>query len=260
MALPIISLTTDFGDSPYVGQIKGVLACLVPNGRIVDLTHAVPPQDVVFAALALADTVPHFPDGSIHIAVVDPGVGTERPLVAAKIGSWFVLGPDNGLLSELAQCWPLVELVTLNRPEYWRNPVSATFHGRDILAPIAARIALGQPLSQLGEPKNRLHESIIAPPLILPNKIVGTTLTQDSFGNLVTNIQKKHLFELHGQTPRIRMPGYGFEPKWVRTYGDAAAGDCVALIGSSGRLEISVVNGNAGKLFVPAATSIEITW
>lgn len=258
--LPIVTLTTDFGDSPYVGQLKGVLLQGIPDCQIIDITHAIRPQDIVMGALALADSVPHFPDGSIHIAVVDPGVGTHRPIAVAQIGAWFVIGPDNGLLTELAREWPLRRLihVDLERYPFDRSGISATFHGRDIMAPIATRIAQREPIVQFGLEVAALHPNLIPEPITSGRLIHGQVISEDSFGNLITNIRTKHLLR-SSSPPQVRLIPSGSPVLWVNTYGEANHGTLVALAGSSGRIELSIVNGSASKVLWDGSTELEIT-
>src|SRR4051794_1322094 len=142
--LPPVTLTTDFGlSSPYVAQMKGVLLSLCSEVRLVDITHGIHPQDVAEGAIVLADVTLLFPPGTIHIAVIDPGVGTSRRLLYAELGEQKYLLPDNGLLTLLAEHGPPRQLIAIENRAFWRPEVSATFHGRDILAPVAAHLALG---------------------------------------------------------------------------------------------------------------------
>src|SRR5437762_3447923 len=141
---PLITLTTDFGgESPYVGAMKGVILGLNPRAHIIDLSHHIPPQEILFTAFFLQSSIPYFPGEAIHVVVVDPGVGTDRALLYVEVGGHRLLAPDNG-------CWTLLEgaageprVIRLAEPRFWREPVSATFHGRDILAPVAAHLSLG---------------------------------------------------------------------------------------------------------------------
>ncbi len=254
---PVITLTTDFGASFYVGQMKGVLAALSPRARVIDLTHEIEPQSILQGAMVLQDSIPWFPKGSIHIAVVDPGVGTQRRLVAAEFDGRIVIGPDNGLLSSLAQDTPPASIIHLNKPEFWSRFPCSTFHGRDIMAPVAAHIASGVELEMLGEPLFELEPSLI-PSVCQPNRneINGVTCVADRFGNLLTNIRRRDLsagnrFESIAQWKvHLRRPNVDawWDVRLVQTYGDAIAGEIVALFGSAERLEISVPNGNAREL------------
>ncbi len=164
MSRSIITLTTDFGSgSPYVAQIKGVILSIHPQAVLVDVTHDIAPQDVRQGALVLDDVTGRFPPGSIHVAVVDPGVGTDRRILAAEIGGRYYLAPDNGLLGRLAGRDPAARLVALTKREFWLPAVSATFHGRDILAPAAAHLSLGTALDDLGEAWDQPGGAVLAP-------------------------------------------------------------------------------------------------
>ncbi len=247
---PLITLTTDFQPgSPYIAQMKGVLYSRVPDVRIVDVTHAVPPQNITFGAFALADTVPYFPAGTIHVAVVDPGVGSERELVCVRLGKMpeqaqTVLCPNNGLVSVLARKFPVLSVNLIQNPALFAENPSVTFHGRDILAPVAAALALGVPLSEVGEAVG--PERLIPLSIPEPEKTSagwrGHVLFADSFGNLTTNLTRDLI-------PNPTLVTAGSKTfRFVRTYADAPAGSLVALFGSQGRLELAVVNGNAQEI------------
>jgi S-adenosylmethionine hydrolase len=261
MSRSIITLTTDFGlGSPYVAQMKGVILSINPAATVVDVTHAVPPQDVRQGALVLGDVTPRFPAGSIHIAVIDPGVGTERQIIGAEIAGHFYVAPDNGLLARLAADDPGRRQVALTNREYHLPEISATFHGRDIMAPVAAHLSLGTCLDDLGPPVQTLV------PLPWPevaadgNQISGSILTKDVFGNLITNIDASHVARL-GRLDALTVHCGGRTIRGlVRTYGQRPAGSLVALFGSSGRLEIAVVNGNAAThLDAKTGDSVAVT-
>jgi S-adenosylmethionine hydrolase len=244
---PIITLTTDFGeDSPYVAAMKGVILGLNPDARIVDLSHLIPAQDVVHAAFFLAEAIPYFPTGPIHVVVVDPGVGTPRHLLYGEIDGHRLAVPDNGVWTLLARGRSLNRVHQLTETRWWRKPVSATFHGRDILAPAAAQLSLGLDPEALG-PK---IDDWIKLPLALPAEhaeaVQGEVLFIDHFGNLITNIPGA---ALPPDGPRgVSVGGIRIQ-EWVRTYGDAPPGTLVALLSSSGLLEIAIVQGNAAQRF-----------
>ena len=192
----IITLTTDFGtDSPYVAQMKGVILTLNPQATLVDVTHAVPPQDVHAGSLVLEQMVAYFPAGTIHIAVVDPGVGTERSLVYARLGDQHFLAPDNGLLTRVIQRRPATRVIRLQEPQYWRASVSATFHGRDILASVAAHLSLGLEPNRLGPPHVGLVALDLPQPRRAADSIEGRVIGIDSFGNLLTDIPAELLHD-----------------------------------------------------------------
>ncbi len=244
--MPVITLTTDFGSgSPYVAAMKGVILSLNPAATVVDISHEVPAQDVRYAAIVLDDVSDRFPGGTVHVAVVDPGVGTDRALVFARIGRQCYLAPDNGLLSRLARRSPPAKLVRLSEPDYWLHPVSATFHGRDILAPVAARLSLGLEPDHLGAPMERLVMLDWREIRQAPGRIEGTVLLGDSFGNLITDIAAD-LLPGPAEAADVRVFCRGHLVTGLsRTYGDSPQGVLVALVGSSGRLELAIVGGSA---------------
>jgi S-adenosyl-L-methionine hydrolase (adenosine-forming) len=248
MPRPIITLTTDFGtDSPYVAQMKGVILSINREIEIVDITHQVPPQDVRRAALVLAEVAPRFPRGSLHICVVDPGVGTDREIVFVQIGTQFFIAPDNGVLSRLLRHGLPRHAVKLRNQTIWLHPVSDTFHGRDIMAPVAACFVSGAHPELFGPPIERLQTLDWPEPQIEGRQVRGCVLYVDSFGNLITNIDRQQVEQLSGRREMSISCARRTIRGIVRTYGRAAAGSLVALIGSNGLLEIAVVQGNAAR-------------
>jgi len=247
--MSLITLTTDFGTgSPYVAAMKGVILSLNPAATVVDITHGVPPQDVRYGSIVLEDTSDRFPAGTIHVAVVDPGVGTDRAVVFARIGRQSYVAPDNGLLSRLARRTPPAKIVRLTEPNYWLHPVSATFHGRDVMAPVAARLSLGLEPDHLGVPQDRLVMLDWPEVRLLAGRIEGSVLLVDGFGNLITDVTAAVLVEAsRGREPAgIRICCRHHQiPGLSRTYGDHPPGSPIALVGSSDRLEIAVVGGSA---------------
>jgi S-adenosyl-L-methionine hydrolase (adenosine-forming) len=245
-SVSIITLTTDFGlGSPYVAAMKGVILSINPAVTLVDITHGVRPQDVRQGAMVLDDVTRRFPAGTIHVAVVDPGVGTDRAIVAARIGGQEYVAPDNGLLSLVARRSPPEWIVRLARPEHWLQPVSATFHGRDKMAPVAARLSLGLDSSELGPPQSHLIELDWPDPVQSPGRIEGQIIDVDGFGNLITNLTADLLATLRLDIPLQITFGPHRLDRISHTYGDHATGELIALIGSTGRLEMAIVNGNA---------------
>ncbi|MEZ6109866.1 MAG: SAM-dependent chlorinase/fluorinase [Pirellulaceae bacterium] len=246
----IVTLTTDFGEvGSYVGQMKGVILSLARQAAIVDITHSIGPQNVRQAAMILDEATRRFPAGTVHVAVIDPGVGTARRILAARIGSQYYVAPDNGLLSLLASRYEGNVFVELTERKYWLPEVSATFHGRDIMAPVAARLLGGLAIEWLGRPINQLHECVWPEPALQANRIVGQVIAVDTFGNAITNIDRDHLPDV-SSAPQWKITSNSRAAvAFVATYGQAAVGDLVALCGSSGRLEFAVVNGSAAKEF-----------
>jgi S-adenosylmethionine hydrolase len=258
---PIITLTTDFGlADPYVAAMKGVILSHNPAATIVDITHEVRPQQVAQAAFLLAQALPYFPPGTIHVVVVDPGVGTARQALALAAPEMVLVGPDNGVLSAAlpeetrrrALPGPVpkaVELpdgyraVALRRRRYMRKPVSATFHGRDVFASAAAHISLGVELEALGPPVRRIRA---LPPFRAHRRPDGTlegcVLHVDRFGNLVTDVRAE---DLPAGRVEVTIGGRRIEGL-ARTYEDEP--DMKALVGSAGYLEVACRGGSAARL------------
>lgn len=249
MSRRIITLTTDFGtSSPYVAAMKGVILSMNPEALLVDITHEVPPQDIRQGALVLEEIGPLFPTQTIHVAVVDPGVGTNRELVFAEISGRIYLAPDNGLLSRLALTAQPSRIVALTDSSFWREQVSATFHGRDILAPVAAHLSNGLPPERLGEPRERLAAIDWPECEVMPQKISGEVTSVDSFGNLITNITAEQLNGVPtGEELSVRC-GEHETAGLFRTYGDQPEMTLIALVGSSGKLELAIVGENAAAM------------
>jgi len=241
---PVVTLTTDFGSSsPYVAAMKGVLLTINPELQLVDITHATPPQNIRHAAVNLADTVFWFPPGAIHIVVVDPGVGTCRRILAVRSKGHYFIAPDNGVLESILRASTPDSVVELTAEEYRLDHVSPTFHGRDIMAPAAAHLSLGLGIGQLGHEITDPIRLTWPAPTRREAEVLGEIILADSFGNLITNVTLADLKHLR-QIPQV-VYGEGERAKWVTTYAEAEPGDIVALLGSSGGLEIAVVNGNA---------------
>jgi S-adenosylmethionine hydrolase len=243
---PLITLTTDFVEgSPYVAQMKGVILSLCREAEIVDISHSIRPQDVRQGALALADATPRFPAGTIHVAVVDPGVGTSRRIVYAEINLQRYIAPDNGLLSRLLMRMPASCLRTLENAKHWLPGHSHTFHGRDIMAPVAARLAAGLDPAELGPNCDALATMEWPAVRNTNGQVYGEVLLVDSFGNAITNIERSDLSLLDEPSSLIvrcaGRPICGI----VHTYGAAMTGEVVALFDSQGRLEIAAVGGSA---------------
>jgi S-adenosyl-L-methionine hydrolase (adenosine-forming) len=260
--MPLIALTTDFGtSSPYVAAMKGVILSLNPQAQIVDVTHAIPHQDVRQGAWVLTEICPWFPAGTIHVVVVDPGVGTSRRMIYAEIGAQRYLAPDNGLLSRLALPAQPARIITLAEPSYWLPRVSATFHGRDILAPVAARLSLGLDPELLGPRQKQLIEFTWPEVTILPGKIKGSVRSIDSFGNLVTDITADMLAPAPTDE-RTRVVCDEHETLGIfRTYEEQPPMTLVALVGSSGYLELAIVGDSASiMLGVTVGTPVEVRW
>src|SRR5688572_22034543 len=191
---PLITLTTDFGEgSPYVAAMKGVILSINSEARIIDLTHAIAPQNIKQGAIELDEVTPLFPTGTLHIAVVDPGVGTSRQIVYAEIAGQRYIGPDNGLFSRLADRHVPTKIRAITEERWFRRPVAPTFHGRDIMAPVAAHLSLGLDPDALGPPLSALVSLGWPGAQKVANRITGEVTAVDSFGNLITNVTRKML-------------------------------------------------------------------
>jgi S-adenosyl-L-methionine hydrolase (adenosine-forming) len=253
--MKIVTLTTDFGAGDFdIGSMVGVIWSLAPGTRIVDLTHDIERHNVRQAALLLGRCTPYFPAGTIHIVVVDPGVGTERRPIAARLGDQVFVGPDNGVLTQMLQradkdAQP-VEFVHADNPQYWLSQVSSIFHGRDVFAAVAGHLAAGVSLSSLGPPI--LNPILLDFPSPEPYEggWKGQVMDIDHFGNLEVNI---HRTQLEGLQPVEITCGAHTIHGMVRTFGEAQPGDLVALIDSSDYLSLSIVNGSAARV-IPAQT------
>jgi S-adenosyl-L-methionine hydrolase (adenosine-forming) len=244
---PVVALLTDFGlVDPYVGAMKGAILTVCPEATLVDVTHGIAPHDVAQGALALDAAYRHFPSGTVFVAVVDPGVGSQRRPLALSAGQWLFVGPDNGLFTLVLEEHQRARVHLLANPVLYREPVSAVFHGRDLFGPAAGRLALGLPIEQTGP--------VVADPvrLALPKKrrrkdgLEAVVLHVDHFGTLVTNLVEADLAEL-GSSPLEVLVGNRSLPL-VRAYSDVPKGEPCALFGSSGRLEVAVNRGRADAL------------
>ena len=245
--MSVLTLLTDFGTQDgFVGVMKGVIWHIAPQTKIADISHQIQPQNVMQAAQTLARIFPYFGDGTVHVAVVDPGVGTGRRAIAAQIGMQFCVAPDNGLLTLLIQDAETKHLplkfVHLNNADYWLHDITSTFHGRDIFAPVGAHLASGIPLKELG--------IFIDNPILLDFRHAIKTdygweakiTLIDHFGNLRSNLRAD---KLEGGE-KVHILGQEIEGI-TKSYGHRATGDLVAVVDSNGYLEIAVVNGSAAK-------------
>ena len=248
--MTIITITTDFGEKDgFVGTMKGVIWNIAPDAQIADITHEVPPQDVMTGAMALQRAFSFFPKGTVHLAVIDPGVGTKRRPMAARIGEYYFVGPDNGLFTSLledaekAGGTPL--LIHLDKPEFWLKNVSQTFHGRDIFAPAAAHLAAGVPIENLGTPFTDPVRMAVPRPEKLPNGWRAHITVIDVFGNLTTDLPASALKKTEGL--RVRIAGREIDGL-IASYGHRAPGELVSLVDSEEYVEVAVVNGSAARL------------
>jgi len=259
--MSVITLTTDFGmKDGNVGVMKGVIWGIAPRAQIADLSHMISPQDVAEGGLILSRSAPYFPPGTVHVAVVDPGVGTARRPIAARLGEGYFVGPDNGLVTQLLEQVERdgcpAEFYHLTRPQYWLPEVSHVFHGRDIFAPVAAHLANGVPLPQLGMQ--------ISDPLRLPLSQPqqtdfgwrGQVIYIDHFGNIACSLRREHL----GRPAQVKVRLGGVEIYgMVDTFGERPPGELVVLYGSTGSLLVCEVNGNAAsRLGIKVGDAVEV--
>ena len=244
--MPIVTFTTDFGPHDgYAGAMKGVVLSIAPRATLVDITHGVPAQDVAAGAVALAQAAPLFPPGSIHLAVVDPGVGGERADLLVESGGSIFIGPDNGVLS-LAARTPR-KIYWIEAPTFRRDPVSPTFHGRDVFAPTAGRLAAGASPSEAGPVVPKMID-LGAPPVHRHDGAVeGEVIHVDGFGNLITSLPAEALAQSGAVELVIEVDGTegSFHPQLGRTFSDVDPGVLIAYVGSGGQLEIARRDGSA---------------
>ncbi len=247
MNRPILTLTSDFGrDGPYVAAMKGVVLGLAPDVAIVDVSHAIAPQNVLEGAFVLAGLADVFPPGTVHLAVVDPGVGTDRRLVAVSVAEQWFVAPDNGLLGGVVLGREVAGIWEITNPALWRSRISSTFHGRDILAPTAAHLLLGRSPDDLGPKRHRLVTLTNFQPRHDEHGLVGEVIYKDAFGNLVTNVSVSRLGSDSPESWIVELAGETIDGL-CRTYGDKPPGSVVALAGSCGWIEIAIVNGDAAR-------------
>jgi len=245
----IISLLTDFGNRDgYVAAMKAVILRINPRATLIDLSHEIEPQNVQAGAFLLSSQSRFFPAGTIHVAVIDPGVGTKRRLLAVQATEQFYLAPDNGLLDFCIELG-IKRAVEITNHALWRQPVSNTFHGRDILAPVAAHLSLGKPLQDFGIKAELVRRLPALKFSLSEREILGQIVYIDRFGNLITNISSQVLREFAGEDDvEINIEGKMIGPL-LSTYGSAGVGAPVAVIGGFDRLEIGVNEGDASIFF-----------
>lgn len=250
----IVTLTSDFGiRDAYVAAMKGVMLSIDPTLRLVDVSHTITAQDVMEGAFVLQNAAWNFPSGTVHLVVIDPGVGTGRNAIAAEINGQIFVGPDNGLFTLLNPSDGSDQFagsaVVLDRPEFWRveNP-SSTFHGRDIFAPVAAHLASGTTLEQVGTPTSNVMKLRWALPFADRQGLQGWVVQIDHFGNCITNITRG-IYRAHDSERRPKCYiGTSILEGLSTTYDEAPAGEPMMLFGSSGHLEVAVNRGNAAEL------------
>jgi S-adenosylmethionine hydrolase len=248
MARPVIALLTDFGiRDHYAGTMKGVALGICPDAALVDITHDIPPHDVLGGGLELSASFKYFPAGTVFLAVVDPGVGSSRRALAAEAGGYRFVAPDNGVLTLVFKDTPPKRVVELTERRYARPTVSRTFEGRDRFAPAAAWLAKGIDLSGLGRTLTAWQTLSVPDPAVTAGQVVGEVLRVDRFGNLVTNVDRRTFERFAGGGRLEIVAGTQAVDAVVATYAEARAGAVCALFGSSDHLEIAVNGGSAAE-------------
>ena len=252
--MPIITLLTDFGtDDEYVGLMKGAILSIHPAVTIVDISHRIDRHDIVQAAYAIHSSFSYFPKGTVHLIVVDPGVGTDRSLIVLKSKGHMFIAPDNGVLTLLCGDKGASSLNRIVNPDYFNASVSSSFHGRDIIAPVGAHLSAGLDAGELGpeiEIKNTVQLDGLRARCTKNNELRGKIVTIDHFGNLITNIHCEQLNLCWPAAPHNKLQvktGPNVIEGLTETYANVPADSPVALIGSRGYLEIAVNQGNAAK-------------
>jgi S-adenosylmethionine hydrolase len=254
----VVALLTDFGTRDhYVGAMKAVVLSVCPDATLVDITHEIPPQDVLSAALELAAAYRYFPPATVFLTVVDPGVGSERRGIAAAAAGYYFVGPDNGVFAEVfREAAPTV--VELRERKYARPAISRTFEGRDRFAPAAGWLARGVELRQLGPAVSDLHDLAVPAAVVDGDQVRGEILRIDRFGNLITNIARSAV-ATDPRRAEVRIGSHRVAGI-VSTYAEAAPGALCALIGSSERLEIAVNGGSAAEAVgAVRGTEVQVT-
>ncbi|HXX34345.1 MAG TPA: SAM-dependent chlorinase/fluorinase [Thermodesulfobacteriota bacterium] len=249
MKRPIITLLTDFGTKDhYVASMKGAILSINPRCLLIDITHQVNPQDIEEGAFILANAYSYFPKGTIHLSVVDPGVGGTRKPILVVTPHYFFVGPDNGLFTLVAQREKIKQVVVLTKKEYFLSKISSTFHGRDIFAPVAAYLSRGVRPDAFGYEIKSLKELGARRPFVKEKKLFGEILHIDAFGNVISNIGEEKLSRFIQGRPIAVRAGSKVISGLKKGYWEGKKGEPMALLGSSGFLEISVKEGNAREL------------
>jgi len=250
MRNPIITLLTDFGlKDPYVASMKGVILSINPQCTLVDITHQVNSHDIKEGAFILGQAYSNFPKGTIHLSVVDPGVGSARKPILIVTKNYFFVGPDNGLFTIALKAETVKQAVVLTNQKFFPSKISSTFHGRDIFAPVAAYLSLGVKPESFGPSIKSWHQIPFPDPAMKQEKLIGEIVHVDAFGNLVSNIDRKSLLQFSKGGPFVIKIGKRTMRGLKKGYWEGRKDESMALIGSGGYLEISVREDNAQKAF-----------
>jgi S-adenosyl-L-methionine hydrolase (adenosine-forming) len=246
MPARIVTLTSDFGlRDPYAAEMKAAILSICPSAVLVDVTHEVEKFDIREGAYALASAAPYFPEGTIHLAVVDPSVGTQRRALIVQTKRGFFVGPDNGLLLLAAEAQEIKRMYEITSRRLMLLHVSNTFHGRDIFAPAAAHLANGLSPEEFGPEVTELVKPEFTKVTREKGRVTGEVLHIDCFGNIITNIHAKDMHEFRQSILEVELPNHKLEMKLTRTYAEAKPQEYLALIGSHNYLEIAVNQGSA---------------
>lgn len=255
----IITLTTDFGlKDPYQGAMKGAILSVNPDARLVDISHDVPPGDILTGAYILMEACRWYPPGTVHLAVVDPGVGSSRRPVVIETERYFFVGPDNGLVSEAARADRIKRVIIPENKDFFNNEISSTFHGRDVFGPVAAHLSLGVDPALIGPVVDSATVITLPAAEASAGAVSGEVIYIDSFGNIITNISGIRL--LSDASPEdVTVEIEGTRIKGLkRSYFEAPDNDAIALVGSSGRVEIAC-NGLSAAELLRVSTGDKVT-
>lgn len=261
--MSLVALMTDFGTRDYyVAAMKGMIYQINPKATVVDVTHDIPAQNLFHAAFTLRQVLPYYPPATIFVAVVDPGVGSSRRIIAGRYHDRIVLAPDNGLITLVHRDAELQEMRVVENRRLFASTLSSTFHGRDIFAPVAGHLSRGVSMAEVGPPADRLEILDWPKPVIRPDgSIQGRIVLVDTFGNLISNISERDIATI--RTPRHGAPQVAVESHAVgalrNTYSDVTPGEVLALIGSSGLLEVAVNTGSAAtRLSLGVGATVQV--
>jgi S-adenosylmethionine hydrolase len=249
MKKPIITLLTDYGTKdPYVASMKGVILKINSQCNLVDITHEIRPHDIREGTFILANTYSYFPKGTIHLTVVDPGVGGSRKPILLVTQDYLFVGPDNGLFTLVAKRERVKQVIDLTNKKYFLPQISTTFHGRDIFAPVAAYLSLGIPSKRFGEKLDHWVKLNLKGPVVRGKKLFGEILLTDHFGNLISNIDQERFISFTKNYPFVIRIGEKAIADIKEGYWEGKKQEPIALFGSGGFLEISINEGNAQKV------------
>jgi len=262
LSAKIVTLTSDFGSrDPYVAEMKAVILSICPDAVIVDVSHEIEKFNIRIGAFMLASAVPYFPKDTVHVAVVDPDVGTERRSILVQTQRGFFVGPDNGLLILAAEKQGIISIHEITNPKLMLSSVSCTFHGRDVFAPAAAHLANEVPPSDFGPEIRDVVKPKFRKVKISKGALIGEVLHVDGFGNVITNVNEKYMTQLHsGAWITAELPNRNLRLKFGKTYAEAQPKEALALIGSHGYVELAINQGNAaGTFHAKAGDMIKLT-